>query len=397
MTIRRDLAALAERGVIERVHGGGVLRRELAPVVSEAADDAQRTRPAQREVVPARERIVSGQVGIVVPTGAYYFPQVVAGARRVFDARKVRRALAISNYQPAQDRMLARQLLDAGATGLLLTPNVTLDEGAPELLDWLFELPVPVVLMERTVQIPVRDRALCSVRADHELGAARAVRHLARLGHRGVALVTQGQSQTKSRVINGWRAAVATAGMDPAGSPLIITSPAANRCSEINHYSDVNHCSDAGYSAWPTNDAMAAVLQRLYHSQATAVLVHSDQTALSLVHHARGHGWRIPEDLSVIAYDDEIAEMADPPLTAVSPPKRWVGQGAAHLLLELMTDGIAGPVRHVVVEPELVVRASTLRPRTTSLPNPGSAAGTRCEGGGQREVLRHGDGEGPLA
>ncbi|MEQ7125385.1 substrate-binding domain-containing protein [Actinopolymorpha sp. B11F2] len=123
-------------------------------------------------------------------------------------------------------------------------------------------------------------------------------------------------------------------------------------------------------NAWLHNGADApTVLEELQSAQVTATLVHSDQTALALVHHARRRGWRIPEDLSVIAYDNAIAEMADPPLTAVSPPKDWVGQAAAMLLLELATSDPRAPVRHLVADPDLVARSSTAMPRLGALPS----------------------------
>jgi DNA-binding LacI/PurR family transcriptional regulator len=365
MTIRRDLAVLANRGVLEKVHGGGVIRRsgaergddetELAALRNAlaGAGGAAGAAGAASTVGVGGAAAATAHVGIVVPSGHYYFPMIVGGARRILDGVAVRRALAISGYDPAQDQVLVRQLLDAGSTGLLLAPTIALDETESDRLDWLYELPVPVVLVERTAHA-WQDRSLCSVRTDHELGCARAVRHLARLGHRGVALVTQGSSQTKSRVINGWRDAVLTSDLEPELSPLVTTRPEANR------------------DLWPTNQAIDTVLDQLQEAQATAALVHSDQTALPLVHHARRRGWRVPEDLSIIAYDNEIAEMADPPLTAVSPPKDWVGQAAAKLLLDLVADGPGahgGPVRHVVAEPDLVVRGSTAKSRDEFLPS----------------------------
>jgi DNA-binding LacI/PurR family transcriptional regulator len=371
MTIRRDLAVLAERGVLDKVHGGGVLRRPADMADEPAALESFRPERGGPEHIPTDRWSPTTHVGIVVPSGHYYFPMIVGGARQVLDAVSVRRALAISGYDPEQDRVLVRELLEAGSTGLLLAPTIPLDETDPSRLDWLFDLEVPVVLVERTVSSAGRDRSVCSVRTDHEFGCARAVTHLARLGHRGVALVTQGSSQTKSRVINGWRDAVRVASLEPDLSPLVTTSPQANR------------------DLWPTNEAIDAVLDQLQAAQVTAALVHSDQTALPLVHHARRRGWRIPEDLSIVAYDNEVAEMADPPLTAVSPPKDWVGRAAAKLLLELVADGAGSsgtrdnfaagaggidtgragdPVRRIVAEPELVVRSSTAQPREGLLP-----------------------------
>jgi DNA-binding LacI/PurR family transcriptional regulator len=67
---------------------------------------------------------------------------------------------------------------------------------------------------------------------------------------------------------------------------------------------------------------------------------------------------RVPDDLALVTYDDEVAALAETPLTAVAPPKREVGRGAAELLVERL--GMAGdePRRHVELLPRLRVRAS---------------------------------------
>jgi DNA-binding LacI/PurR family transcriptional regulator len=71
---------------------------------------------------------------------------------------------------------------------------------------------------------------------------------------------------------------------------------------------------------------------------------------------------RIPQDVAVIAYDDEVAALADIPLTAVVPPKREVGEQAARLLLERVAEARAGTAaaarRHLELLPTLRVRAS---------------------------------------
>jgi LacI family transcriptional regulator len=96
---------------------------------------------------------------------------------------------------------------------------------------------------------------------------------------------------------------------------------------------------------------------------ATAVVAYSDAVAagaLRAIYEAR---LRVPDDISVIGFDDVIAEICVPPLTSVAPPKKELGQAALTLLLEQM-DG--QPRRSVVLATTLTCRASTGRARLQS-------------------------------
>ena len=91
-------------------------------------------------------------------------------------------------------------------------------------------------------------------------------------------------------------------------------------------------------------------------------MVHSDPEAMAFVDLALNRGISVPHDLSVIAYDDEVAELFTPALTAVSPPRGSVGQAAVDLLVRRLEDP-RRPVHRVVLNPHLNVRGSTAPPR----------------------------------
>jgi DNA-binding LacI/PurR family transcriptional regulator len=71
------------------------------------------------------------------------------------------------------------------------------------------------------------------------------------------------------------------------------------------------------------------------------------------------HGVSVPDDLALVSYDDEVAHLAEPPLTAVRPPKNHVGRLAVELLVSRLIDGERRPSQRVLVAPELVVRGSS--------------------------------------
>jgi DNA-binding LacI/PurR family transcriptional regulator len=95
----------------------------------------------------------------------------------------------------------------------------------------------------------------------------------------------------------------------------------------------------------------------------TAVFAANDQTALGLLRALHEHGRSVPDDVSVVGYDD-IPEAAYllPPLTTIRQDLNEVGRRGVELLISL----VAGTPtdRHMVVAPELVVRASTAPPPT---------------------------------
>lgn len=112
-----------------------------------------------------------------------------------------------------------------------------------------------------------------------------------------------------------------------------------------------------GTTGWAK--AYADVLENCRDLGVRALLVHSDREAIGLIEQGRQRGVRVPEDLAIVTYDDEIGAASDPPLTAVSPQKHRLGMIAAELALARIADaGEQRPVHRVELWPHLVVRES---------------------------------------
>ena len=102
----------------------------------------------------------------------------------------------------------------------------------------------------------------------------------------------------------------------------------------------------------------------------TAVLAMSDAMAIGAMRAARDLGLRIPDDLSVVGFDDiDLAAHVDPPLTTVHQPIRQKGADAVRLLLAEVEQREAHRPEHLRLETRLIVRAST-GPVPGSLPAP---------------------------
>ncbi|MFC1419739.1 substrate-binding domain-containing protein [Streptacidiphilus cavernicola] len=329
-TVRRDLELLERQGRLTRVRGGAV------PPGAAAAGGGWGALPVAG---------VEGMaIGMLAPSATYYFPEVIRGAQSAAGRSGVRLVLSVTDYDADRDLGQLRDLVSSGSDGLLVATSSgpVLPEPVRELLD---ASGLPYVLVERR-SAEAFDHAEC-VLSDHRQGAYQAVEYLAGLGHRGVALLTA-RTPTAPAVTEGHAEAVRRFGLDTA-APVLAFEPGADRLESVDAFIHACRASGAG-----------------------AALVHSDQEAVLMVQRLRGHGVRVPEELSVIAYDDEVAAFAEVPLTAVAPAKFEVGATAATALLERLS-GVPGlPVRQTVLHPRLVVRDSSTAPAGAP-----QAAGTR--------------------
>jgi DNA-binding LacI/PurR family transcriptional regulator len=228
-------------------------------------------------------------------------------------------------------------LLERGVQALLVAP-ATSGEGTVELLRWLGSLTLPVILVERRPPHELATLALNAATTAHAHGAGMAVRHLVTLGHHRIALITTRRSPTSKALRRGWQEAVETLGL-PAHADLDIEVPS--------------------YGAPGWADSYSGVLKRSRDLGVRALLVHSDREAIGLIERGRELGMRVPEDLAIVTYDDEIGAASDPPLTAVRPEKHRLGMIAAELALARLADvSEEWPVHRVELWPNVVVRES---------------------------------------
>lgn len=322
LTIRRDVNLMAEQGLLDRVHGGATLRHEAEP--SRTGGTVEDTR---------------FNIGMVVPSLDYYWPQVINGAREEAAKRQVRLVLRGSTYDAADNRRHIQRLLDTpNIHGLILAPVTSGKEGH-DLLRWLSTLPIPVVLAERRSPTSVPAQRLEWVATDHAFGAAMAVRHLWKEGHRRIGCLADVESPTSIHVFRGWEQAMAALGI-PQNESVRESSHGARLADRAEFFD--------------------SVLAKCKKTRTTAMLVHSDAEALAFVQHCQDNGLDIPGDMAVVSYDDEVAHLAEPAITAVRPPKMYVGKLAIELIAARLTERHRRPVHRINLNPDLIVRESSV-------------------------------------
>jgi DNA-binding LacI/PurR family transcriptional regulator len=331
VTIRRDIAQLAAEGLVRRVHGGVTL---IAPEDSPGADGPFADAPAER------------MLGMLVPSLDYYWPDVARGAEEAAREVEMRVVLRGSSYETEDDRPQLTRLVDhVSVDGLVITPRMDAPTSR-RTIEWLASTGIPVVLLERTATAGPHHAALESVVTDHAEGAAIAVRHLVSLGHRRVGLVLARHSPTGPHVHRGWAEASTECGID------------------------VRETIDVGVAdaREPDRDATRdEALDRCLATGPTALLVHADAEAIALVQRCEERHLTVPGDLSIVAYDDEVAGLFSPPLTAVRPPRRSIGRAAVRLVADRLADP-GRPAHRVTISPSLRVRESTAPPSVKRRP-----------------------------
>lgn len=322
LTIRRDVNILAEEGLISRVHGGATLPS-----------------PLDKTTAAARHASHNYSIGMVVPSLDYYWPQVISGARAEADEQNLRILVRGSAYDAGDNRRQVQALLDTqNIDGLIMAPDMTGERGQ-ELLRWLNALPIPVVLAERRAPADTPAHRLEWVATDHAFGAGMAVRHLWQEGHRRIGCLTDSSSPTSPHVVRGWRQALAALKIPLEGSVHEDSAKQENGERSVHFDHVLELCSKTGTSA---------------------MLVHSDTQAVAFVQHCADRGVSVPGDMAIVGYDDEVAYLAEPAISAVRPPKQYVGKVAVQLMAARLAEGRKRPVHRIDLNPELILRESSV-------------------------------------
>ena len=90
----------------------------------------------------------------------------------------------------------------------------------------------------------------------------------------------------------------------------------------------------------------------------TAVICHDDRIAYSMIMHLRDRGIRVPDDISVVGYDDSFYATLDTQITSVTHPKKKYGKRAAQAILHMIQEPDTFDVTRYIIHPKLVVRDS---------------------------------------
>ncbi|MGH3211063.1 MAG: LacI family DNA-binding transcriptional regulator [Trebonia sp.] len=275
----------------------------------------------------------SRTIGLVVLDVANpFFTDVARGVEDEANKAGLAVILCNSDDQERKEKRYLELLEEHRVQGVLITPVF----GAGSRLARLQRRGTPVVLVDSRSP----SRGQCSVAVDDVLGGDLAVSHLLTEGHRHIACISGPRSirQVADRLEGALRA------FERAGHPA-----------EDLHIIDVGALNVAsGQKAGADIAAMAAA------DRPTAVFCTNDLIALGVLQEMTRHKISVPEDISIVGYDDiDFAAAAAVPLTSVRQPRQQLGRTAARMLLEEAAAGDSHQHQQVIFEPELIVRQST--------------------------------------
>ena len=328
LTIRQiaDLAGVSIATVSRVLNGRGDVADETRELVSQVIrENGYTANRSARSLSAGRTGLVGVLVPLVYPA---YFSAILAGAAEALSERDLQIVLSPTGHEHDREVSVLDRLHGLTDGALIILPEESSEE-LERLLDRGYRFVVLDPLMPLDERIP-------SVSAAHTSGADQAMRHLLELGHRRIAQITgpRGWVATEDRR-RGYRAALAAAG--------ILPDPALEVESDFEIGSGVK--------------AAKALLDLA--DPPTAIFAFNDNLAIGVIQAARARGLRVPEDLSVVGFDDvEHATIVTPTLTTVRQPLAEMGRTAVSLLVRLL-ERQRFETLHVELGTRLVVREST--------------------------------------
>ncbi|MCB5359900.1 DNA-binding transcriptional regulator CytR [Vibrio lentus] len=261
-----------------------------------------------------------------------YFSEIIRGIEDAAVENDYLVLLGDSGQQKKRESSFVNLVFTKQADGmLLLGTDHPFDVSKPEQKN----LPPMVMACEFAPELE-----LPTVHIDNLTSAFEAVNYLAQLGHKRIAQISGPTTATLCKFRQqGYQQALRRAGvsMNPA-------------------YSTVGDF---------TFEAGAQAVRQLLAlpEQPTAIFCHNDAMAIGAIQEAKKLGLRVPQDLSIVGFDDiQFAQYCDPPLTTISQPRYEIGRQAMLMMLDLLkgNDVQAGSR---LLEAKLVVRGSTAPPR----------------------------------
>jgi LacI family transcriptional regulator len=326
----RDIADLAGVSIatVSRVLNG---RPDVAPdtrenVLQVVREHGFSTNRGARGLSSGR----TGIIGLTLPlVNDAYFGPILSGAAEALYEQDMRILLAPTLHEHDREVGLLERLVGGTSDGAIL---ILPEESTEELL-YLQALGFPFVVVDPREPPP---EGIPCVSAMHAAGAKLATEHLLELGHTRIGVVTgaPGWYANEERLM-GFRAAMAAAGI-LADSAIIAESD------------------------WSIPRGEAAAERVLAHDDPpTAIFAFNDNGAIGALNAARRRGLRVPEDISIVGFDDTFQAMiVSPHLTTVRQPLAELGRMGVSLVMRLI-EGLRLDALRIELSTTLVVRDST--------------------------------------
>jgi len=253
------------------------------------------------------------------------FAEIVAAAETRLRAAGFSMLLTNSEGSPSLDAAHIRLLAQRRVDGIILSVS---DEHDPAMLEAVERLDVPVVVLDRNVDVG----HAVHVYTDHQRGMRQAVAHLLDLGHRNIAMIN-GQLMR----------------------PVVERRSALEACYAERGLPQTYRILDGAFSVDYGARAAGELLST--DDPPTAIIAGGNQLMLGSLRVLHSRGLRLGRDVSFVGCDDiPISELYDPPIAVVRRDTAAIGLNAAELMLALLRGG--EDVQNVTLPSEFIARPS---------------------------------------
>ncbi|WP_256758946.1 GntR family transcriptional regulator [Cohnella sp. WQ 127256] len=319
-TVRQSIGELVQEGWLAREQGKGTFVNRKS----------------------AERRISSGNrtVGLITTSiSDYIFPSIVRGVEAALKDKGYRLLLSSTDNRKDRERECLEIMLSHSVCALIVEPTKSA-EGNPNFDNYLAieDHGIPMLMINESYP----DLDCPSVRVDDDAGGLMAASYVLELGHQRIAGFFKTDDLQGVRRMKGFIRACREHHISPDGGKIV------------------------RYSTEDKSERPQQMLRELLLSDEppTAIVCYNDQLAVSMLDTVRDLGLRIPEDLSVIGYDDSfLATATEIKLTTIEHPKSGLGEHAANLLIAQLENVTTPNDKEILFPPKLIVRQSTMERR----------------------------------
>lgn len=311
-TIRRAMTELQQQHLVYKVQGGGTFVQDWQKNWQTSAD--------------------SKLIGVITTHIAdYIFPRIISGIDRVLSQAGYSLLIGNTHNTYTKERQSLIKLLDAQVAGLIIEPTQSaLPNANLDLYEKIQAKHIPTLFINATYpEISFPSLTMADSAAEEQL-----VEYLLSLGHRSILGVFKVDDQQGVERMQGFIHAYQKHPQFAYQSNLIM---------------------------YQSQDELAKILQRIDSSLSlahapTAIACYNDELAIQLIDYLRTKHLRVPQDYSVVGFDDyQMSEYLNPALTTVKHEKEQMGEDAGKMLLQLLQKKT---VQSVQYHPQLIKRQS---------------------------------------
>lgn len=284
-------------------------------------------------------------IGLIIPSITNpFFPSIAQGVEEIAVENGYNIFLCNTFKDPLKEENYIKVLASKQVDGIIFASSIQ----SPHILKDLQKRKIAIVTFHK----PTDNHDLDCILFDNVKGGEIAVNYLLDLGHKNIGFISTSIT-TPSHIarLNGYKNAYEKAGI-PLNLKYIREDKYINKTNLRTNYEQ-----DIG---------LKLALELLEECpEVTAFFAVNDLTAMGIIK-LKQRGFRIPEDISVIGFDNiYISEMIDPPLTTIQQPTYKMGQRAAELLIAKISEKEKEdePKHMMVFSPELIIRGSCAKKR----------------------------------